>query len=251
MPPNGDARAISARRVGRPGRARAGGCARRRVGISGEAPPAGMNIYGFVGNRPLLAVDTDGRFPLIVIPIIVGSGLLAGCSEKSNGSDDEFKLKPRDKINNLDTWMVDKEKSKYVPKCMVVVYVGHNGDVPQGEVKQYRVVDPKNNKERPCSGSMTIGCGDLSGGENSDTNPCSSTVPGSPSPISGVPIDLITAEEQLKAAEDNARWYAQIICLTGCCKCKVVTVVFHYFSDIGGLSMKKGTQKSYEVICGE
>jgi hypothetical protein len=45
VPPNGDARVISARRVDRPGRARTGGCARRRVGISGAAPAAGINIY--------------------------------------------------------------------------------------------------------------------------------------------------------------------------------------------------------------
>jgi hypothetical protein len=46
VPPKGDARVISARRVESVGSARAGGCARRRVGISGEAPAAGMNIYG-------------------------------------------------------------------------------------------------------------------------------------------------------------------------------------------------------------
>jgi len=58
VPPNGDARVISARRVGRPGRARAGGCARRRVGISGEGPAAGINIYGYRWYDPL-----TGRWP--------------------------------------------------------------------------------------------------------------------------------------------------------------------------------------------
>jgi RHS repeat-associated protein len=58
VPPNGDARVISARRVDRPGRARTGGCARRRVGISGAAPAAGINIYGYRWYDPL-----TGRWP--------------------------------------------------------------------------------------------------------------------------------------------------------------------------------------------
>lgn len=214
----------------------------------------GYNLYDFLGNCPISTVDTDGRSPFLVVPIVIGVAVIAGCSGKSSAttSDDDYKLTLRKEINNTDTLLIGANGDKYVPQCMVVVYVGHNGDVPQGVVNQLLIPDPAfGGKERECSGSMTVACGDLSGGENNDTHPCPSTIPGGPTPIDGTPIDAIRATEQLKEAEINAKWYAQFICNRTCCKCAKVTVVFHYFSTIKTLGIKANTQKSYEVHCGK
>ncbi len=56
--PKGEARVTSAGPVGRPDRARTGGCTRGRVGISGERPAAGINSYGYRWYDPL-----TGRWP--------------------------------------------------------------------------------------------------------------------------------------------------------------------------------------------
>jgi RHS repeat-associated protein len=41
---------------------------------------AGHNNYSFIFNRPISAVDPDGRFPLILVPIVAGGGAGAICA---------------------------------------------------------------------------------------------------------------------------------------------------------------------------
>ncbi|MEI7911784.1 MAG: hypothetical protein WCK77_19300 [Verrucomicrobiota bacterium] len=148
--------------------------------------------------------------------------------------------------------LISNNHGSWVPECTISIFVGHNSDVPQDEIGiPFCSSEAKEAKdeERQCGGSMTISCGNLDPFDEAPTHPAPSTIPDAPTPPELEKINGITVDSQLKDALKLADEYAEKIYKRKCCKCKVVTVIVHYSSDLPWtlLTNEKGTERRHDV----
>lgn len=126
--------------------------------------------------------------------------------------------------------------------CMIIIFVGHNSDVPQGNII-----------DSDCSASIVIACGNL-GVDEGETNPAAPTsVPNAPKPFTGITINELDVQKAIKDAVNASKLHAQnTICKNKECCCKWVTIVVRYVSDFQTdiLPGRKDTvEGTYPVEC--
>lgn len=151
----------------------------------------GLTYYNY---RPL---DTlDGRW-LTKDPIGDSGGINLYCFVNNNV------------VCKTDQWGT---RTTTIPKCNVVIYLGHNYLVPQGNIKN-----------EPCSAGKVISCG---GGRSYDPATPDVEIPGAPPQKKG--SDFITnndaIEEANKAFESGILYARNSICKSTDCCCKTVQV---------------------------
>lgn len=163
----------------------------------------GIGLYAMVGNQPISKADVRGLFP------------------------------------TPGYWYDPQTGKAHGAKCMISIFVGHNHEVPQGEVLVARCSaedDPEDNSvqnETKCSASVTIACGNLGvDEENGETKPAPPTVPGVAAPTEGVKLDGNDVGSQLKKAIKASKYHASKICNNSCCNCDWVTIVVVYNSNL-------------------
>ncbi|GAA5127384.1 peptidase C39 [Luteolibacter yonseiensis] len=133
----------------------------------------------------------------------------------------------------------DSDGKVHSSKCMIIVYVGHNGEVPQSG----NIVDSD------CSASVVISCGQ-SGGDNDPARP--DTVPDLPPiPRGGEKISEYDLSGLIKKVVAASEKHAKTICMNKTCCCKWVTIVVRYVSDLPAtMGNQKGTEQGrYPVKC--
>jgi RHS repeat-associated protein len=191
----------------------------------------GVNLYGFVKNKPFGYIDKLGEVP-IVVPIVVGGcGLLAGCSGGSTTSAEGY-------------WRDGGGNGEYhSSKCMIPIFIGHNHVVPQGKVHD----------EEGCSYTGVVSCGNLGIDDdgNPTTNPAKSTIPGAPVVSDGQKINGYDVERYVRLTVDAAKASAEDICRSSDCCCKWVTIVLHVWTDLSSVDETAGYPVRIPIDCSE
>ena len=56
--------------------------------------PCTLNQYSYCWNRPLDYVDLDGKFPWLIIPVVIGAVMLTGCTAEEQDINDAQYIMP-------------------------------------------------------------------------------------------------------------------------------------------------------------
>lgn len=188
----------------------------------------GINLYGMVHNDPVNWFDTDGRAPM--------SGGIGGPQFIPTGG---FPFTPAEQPYTTEPGSDGKPQTK-ISDCNIVIFIGHNGKVPQGD---------------SIKGSPDTACTNASCGYTNKYKPAKPDYPvpgvvpynnnpyrnGGPGDVSGP-----DAFQWGLHAFENAVQHAQKICERGNC-CKVTVSVecrFGWFENGWTIEAEKGKPKT-------